>query len=161
MVTPPEIAFYTTVKKVLTFTRVPEFSSGEFRMKRKHSFISTLSSLMVAIFMIAAYSTVAEAHRSSSGASITFGFSSGGSVSRGHPDRYRRYPRRSYDRRYYNRGHSHVITQPRYIYPQRHSHSRRASAHVNWCINRYRSYDVYTDTFQPYHGPRRRCNSPY
>jgi len=33
--------------------------------------------------------------------------------------------------------------------------------HVQWCLSRYRSYDVRTDTFQPYHGPRRYCNSPY
>ena len=33
--------------------------------------------------------------------------------------------------------------------------------HVDWCLNRYRSYSVRTDTFQPYNGPRRRCNSPY
>ena len=35
------------------------------------------------------------------------------------------------------------------------------SAHVEWCAARYRSYDVRTDTYQPYHGPRRHCRSPY
>jgi hypothetical protein len=35
------------------------------------------------------------------------------------------------------------------------------SAHVRWCEQHYRSYDVRTDTYQPYHGPRRRCVSPY
>lgn len=35
------------------------------------------------------------------------------------------------------------------------------SAHVNWCYNRYRSYRDYDNTFQPYHGPRRQCISPY
>ncbi len=39
-----------------------------------------------------------------------------------------------------------------------HSHSSR---HVRWCDNRYRSYRISDDTFQPYNGPRRRCNSPY
>ncbi len=33
--------------------------------------------------------------------------------------------------------------------------------HYRWCDNRYRSYDFETNTFQPYNGPRRRCNSPY
>lgn len=33
--------------------------------------------------------------------------------------------------------------------------------HVEWCLNKYRSYDVRSDTFQPYNGPRKRCNSPY
>ncbi|MBL4646040.1 MAG: hypothetical protein COA52_17060 [Hyphomicrobiales bacterium] len=36
-----------------------------------------------------------------------------------------------------------------------------ASAHVNWCLSKYRSYHVPTDTFQPYNGPRKNCVSPY
>ena len=36
-----------------------------------------------------------------------------------------------------------------------------ASAHVRWCAARYRSYDARSDTWQPYHGPRRHCRSPY
>ncbi|MGI9353128.1 MAG: BA14K family protein [Rhizobiaceae bacterium] len=32
---------------------------------------------------------------------------------------------------------------------------------MDWCYRRYRSYDSRSDTFQPYHGPRRRCRSPY
>ena len=35
------------------------------------------------------------------------------------------------------------------------------AAHVAWCARRYRSYDAHTNTFQPYHGPRRACRSPY
>uniref|UniRef100_UPI003531FDDB BA14K family protein n=1 Tax=Pararhizobium sp. IMCC3301 TaxID=3067904 RepID=UPI003531FDDB len=135
-------------------------------MKRKHSFISTFSSLMVAVFMIATYSTVADAHssryRSNSGASFTFGFSSGG-YSASHYDQYRRYPSRVHrhgDRRYYHRGYRHIWVAPRYTAP-RHYRNRGSSAHVRWCQNRYRSYDVYSDTFQPYHGARKRCNSPY
>jgi len=33
--------------------------------------------------------------------------------------------------------------------------------HTRWCLNRYRSYDPRTDTFQPYNGPRQYCISPY
>lgn len=33
--------------------------------------------------------------------------------------------------------------------------------HVRWCQMRYRSYDPYSDTFQPNRGPRLRCISPY
>ncbi|RCW21434.1 BA14K-like protein [Ciceribacter lividus] len=33
--------------------------------------------------------------------------------------------------------------------------------HYQWCRARYRSYDPYSNTFQPYHGPRRQCFSPY
>jgi len=36
-----------------------------------------------------------------------------------------------------------------------------SSAHVHWCLNRYRSYDPASDTFLGYDGYRHRCNSPY
>ena len=35
------------------------------------------------------------------------------------------------------------------------------SAHVRWCYDHYRSYRASDNTYQPYHGPRRQCNSPY
>jgi BA14K-like protein len=38
---------------------------------------------------------------------------------------------------------------------------RRDSAHVEWCLDRYRSYRVSSNTFQPYNGGRRVCYSPY
>ncbi len=36
-----------------------------------------------------------------------------------------------------------------------------SQSHVNWCFGRYRSYDAYSNTFQPYNGPRQTCYSPY
>lgn len=38
---------------------------------------------------------------------------------------------------------------------------RYGGSHVEWCQNRYRSYRVSDNTFQPNNGPRRQCNSPY
>jgi hypothetical protein len=35
------------------------------------------------------------------------------------------------------------------------------TSHVRWCQGRYRSYDAYSNTFQPYNGPRQQCLSPY
>ena len=35
------------------------------------------------------------------------------------------------------------------------------NSHVRWCINHYRSYQISTDTYQPYMGGRRHCNSPF
>lgn len=35
------------------------------------------------------------------------------------------------------------------------------NAHARWCRDRYRSYRSSDDTFQPFDGPRRACNSPY
>ncbi|OQM77408.1 BA14K family protein [Manganibacter manganicus] len=46
----------------------------------------------------------------------------------------------------------------RYYRPRR---VHRGSAHVRWCYAHYRSYRAYDNTFQPYHGPRRQCRSPY
>lgn len=36
-----------------------------------------------------------------------------------------------------------------------------ANAHLRWCQERYASYRLSDDTFQPFEGPRRPCNSPY
>ncbi len=36
-----------------------------------------------------------------------------------------------------------------------------ANAHVTWCYNRYRTYRVADNTFQPNYGPRAQCISPY
>ena len=37
----------------------------------------------------------------------------------------------------------------------------RYRGHEVWCAARYRSYDAWSDTWQPYHSPRWRCRSPY
>jgi hypothetical protein len=64
--------------------------------------------------------------------------------------------RRYYEPRYY-------YEQPRVYYRPRVQYQRSygLSRHDRWCLNRYRSYDPASNTFQPYHGPRRYCNSPY
>lgn len=36
-----------------------------------------------------------------------------------------------------------------------------SQAHVRWCYRHYRSYREWDNTYQPYHGPRRQCVSPY
>jgi hypothetical protein len=33
--------------------------------------------------------------------------------------------------------------------------------HLRYCYNRYRSYRHYDNSFQPYHGPRKQCRSPF
>ena len=78
-------------------------------------------------------------------------------------NRHRHYhPYKHHHRRYHRRHHHHHSPWP-YIIGGAIiggviAHS---AAHVRWCKNRYRSYDVYSDTYQPYYGPRRRCRSPY
>jgi hypothetical protein len=49
------------------------------------------------------------------------------------------------------------VTVPVYPAPGVYGHS----AHVQWCMNRYRTYDPRTDTYVPRIGVRARCNSPY
>lgn len=54
--------------------------------------------------------------------------------------------------------------QPRYYAPAPVYRAPRRSfsaAHHGWCSARYRSYRASDGTFQPYHGPRRLCRSPY
>ncbi len=48
--------------------------------------------------------------------------------------------------------------RPRTVYIER---SSRYDRHVAWCYNKYASYHEPSDTFQPYVGGRRYCNSPY
>lgn len=55
---------------------------------------------------------------------------------------------------YYYR-HRHVY--PRYVKPRRYL----PAAHVRWCEWRYKSYRLWDNSWQPYHGPRRQCRSPY
>ena len=71
----------------------------------------------------------------------------------------------SFCHKHSNRGyHSHnkrgLKVYPRSTAP-RNRRTFTYNAHVRWCVNRYRTYSVRTDTFQPYHGPRKRCRSPF
>lgn len=50
------------------------------------------------------------------------------------------------------------VYRPRRYAPPPRGLSR---AHYRYCYNRYRSYRAYDNTFQPYHGRRRQCRSPY
>ncbi|WP_144862310.1 BA14K family protein [Mesorhizobium sp. J18] len=51
-----------------------------------------------------------------------------------------------------------ALSQPRYPAYRSYGYSR---SHVDWCYSRYRSYRASDNSFQPYHGPRRECRSPY
>lgn len=59
----------------------------------------------------------------------------------------------------------HYYMRPRPVRPYYRPHYRPqvslARAHVRWCYARYRSYRAWDNSFQPYHGPRRECFSPY
>lgn len=67
-----------------------------------------------------------------------------------------RYHRRHYRPRYGY--HERRYYRPRYERP-RHYGGRRA--HVNWCANRYRTYDPYTNRYHAGGGVYRLCYSPY
>ncbi|WDZ77650.1 BA14K family protein [Ensifer adhaerens] len=51
-----------------------------------------------------------------------------------------------------------LLNQPRYYNGPR---AVSGDAHTRWCYARYRSYRAWDNSYQPYGGPRRQCNSPY
>ncbi|MFN4100085.1 MAG: BA14K family protein [Pararhodobacter sp.] len=54
------------------------------------------------------------------------------------------------------------LQQPnQYRAPQAHHGSYLSSNHLNWCRDRWRSYRVSDNSYQPYNGPRRVCVSPF
>ncbi|MGE7371263.1 BA14K family protein [Neorhizobium sp. NPDC001467] len=59
--------------------------------------------------------------------------------------------------RYYEPAPRYVAPPPRYAAPAAGINPQ----HTDWCLARYRSYDVYSNTFQPNYGPRKQCYSPY
>jgi hypothetical protein len=57
-----------------------------------------------------------------------------------------------------------IASQPRYVEPApvyRSGGGGLNPRHYEWCAGRYRSYDAYSNSFQPYNGPRQTCYSPY
>jgi hypothetical protein len=48
-----------------------------------------------------------------------------------------------------------------YAAPRVYYDNDYGGGHVEWCLNRYRSYDPRTNTFLGYDGYRHECNSPY
>ncbi len=58
-----------------------------------------------------------------------------------------------------------IASQPRYVEPApRPAYGGSGGLnprHYEWCSGRYRSYDAYSNSFQPYNGPRQTCYSPY
>ncbi|MCV0397008.1 MAG: BA14K family protein [Rhizobiaceae bacterium] len=79
-----------------------------------------------------------------------------------HRPAYRHY-RRHYPRPYveFHFGTPHYV-RPRYARPSYVRPAMRFSpAHYRWCEARYRSYRTWDNSWQPYHGPRRQCISPY
>ncbi len=53
--------------------------------------------------------------------------------------------------------------EPRYsrYYEPRRSYRGSWGAHVEWCYDRYRSYDRSRDAFKGYDGRWHKCNSPF
>ncbi|WP_414474247.1 BA14K family protein [Microvirga sp. M2] len=55
-----------------------------------------------------------------------------------------------------------VASQPPVVVaPPAYAPVRLSAAHVNWCTNRWKSYRVSDNSFQPLSGPRQVCVSPY
>jgi BA14K-like protein len=54
-----------------------------------------------------------------------------------------------------------IASQPPVAAPPVYAPVRLSAAHVNWCQNRWRSYRVTDNSYQPLSGPRLICASPY
>jgi hypothetical protein len=54
-----------------------------------------------------------------------------------------------------------VIQPPAHVFVPPPPAAYLSPAHYQWCDRRYRSYRAADNSFQPYHGPRRACISPY
>lgn len=54
-----------------------------------------------------------------------------------------------------------LIGGPYFLGAQNRYYDRYGNAHVEWCIDRYRSYNVRTNTWVSYSGQVRQCISPY
>ena len=145
-------------------------------MKRTLSALAVVASLMAGV---ASQTTTASAAGPAGVVTALPAASSDSNVQQGQARRDRRWDRHSRwdrdrrgDRRWDRRGppryhgprsglYLEFGTAPRvYRAPPRRSYGL-SNAHVNWCYNRYRSYDARSNTFQPYNGPRRACYSPY
>jgi hypothetical protein len=85
-----------------------------------------------------------------------------------HGPRYR-YPYRTYKYYYggywYNRPYWNIYVPlpfiavpPVYVAPRYRNYSAQ---HINWCMSRYRSYNVRTNTWVSYSGQVRQCISPF
>ena len=86
---------------------------------------------------------------------------------RWHGDRYR-YRHGHY--RHYNNGYYYgspwwLLAAPlvagAYAAPRIYNDDNYGGGHVEWCLDRYRSYDPRSNTFMGYDGYRHECNSPY
>jgi len=53
-----------------------------------------------------------------------------------------------------------VYVEPRRVYREP-VYVNRGNAHVNWCYNRYRSYQARSNTYVSYGGRVKQCRSPY
>lgn len=65
----------------------------------------------------------------------------------------------SYNKGSYNNG---VVVKKVIVNrPFAHIQDRIWQQHVDWCQGRFRTYNTYDNTYQPYSGPRAQCWSPY
>ena len=149
--------------------------------------IAIMLAVLMGVGLTNAATTQAEAkdgrHRAFAAGAVT-GLVVGGILGASANDRH--YDRRHYhDRRYYRNGgyyrskghyrhhhprhvYRHNYHRPNvyYVAPRRHYVVRDrgysyASAHRQWCENRYRSYDAGSNTWVTYGGVVKQCASPY
>jgi hypothetical protein len=108
-------------------------------------------------------------HHHHGGSRVVLGFGLfpflGGGYGYGYPGYGYGYPGYGYGYAGYGYGYpAYGYGYPGYGYgyrPYRRAYYGGGSAHVRWCMNRYRTYDPRSNTFIGYDGDRHRCRSPY
>ncbi len=103
---------------------------------------TAIISLALASFVVSTYSAEAGRRHRNLALGIVGGLVAGAAIAGSR--------HRHYDDDYYH--------DDRRVYRPRRT---RYSAHVNWCLNRYNSYDPGSDTWVAYSGAVRTCRSPY
>ena len=61
--------------------------------------------------------------------------------------------------KHYGKSHGYAKVKP--VRPFGHIRDRVWKQHVDWCYGRFKTYNAYDNTYQPYGGPRQQCWSPY
>ncbi|WP_422377499.1 BA14K family protein [Roseibium sp.] len=62
---------------------------------------------------------------------------------------------------HYNSYKQHGYAKGHHKRPFAHIQDHIWKKHVSWCHNRFKTFNTYDNTYQPYSGPRAQCWSPY
>lgn len=113
---------------------------------------STLAAMMLAVAIPATVSTSSTARADAK--EFIAGAIIGGVIAK------EVYSHKKHRKAYKSQKQKHHVKKHRHHAPK-NSHGYYKRAHVNWCFDNYRTYDVRSNTFKDYDGYIKKCHSPY